>query len=1788
MEGAERKAPPSGSDSSRYIPAELLGDGALPRGHDARRERDRALVRAVRPLLRQIAPLLPPGRFYAVAALLASRAVAPSAREALETCAAGLVPAAGTRWRDGAEDAEADAARLVTAIATRGVVTAAEAASAASLCSRQDDEGDENDGGGFEMVPRSAPPRAETAAEIKNSQLPALNAFVQRLKHAGGAGVSARVVESRVLAGAADAGSRSASGSDDSDGGDEGGFVRVRAPDPAERWQVAFEVLRGAVSLTLVLDCVPGRAEIGVRVRDSAGLTKGDVQAALCAMRCSATRSGPGAAAALAAIAAEHVGVQVAPPAGDGPLAGVARLERMPQDLGRALSEPRWVHSAADTSEVGAPELDKALRSVVEMDAAALGVVVAHVENVMRPCVMRRFAARWREQHTRDDGPLAREAAAAGEDWYDACRRKGANAARRSAAKASARRGAPPIAWRLRAVPPDTRELLAPAVGYHGTRPHNLTSIAASGLLAHGDETEHGEPIVRASLDRGCLYGDGVYVSRDVERAAAYSGDAGVGSRPFRIVCALVLPGVAYQVRGPMRSPRPGYDSYVTPGGRVRVLFRSDQVMPAFIVTLVRSSVPRSLPDARAADARKSLETPTVAPAEMRRRSNWQEAFRKRHPLREVVHMLRLPGGDGGGAGGRGARWLVDLSADDRNLEADLVGDPDAVRPVAHTHTLVLAEPSPAARDAGLLDVLNGVLRGSEELRGPAGGVIWCGRRLDTVLRPGPAYASSPEARAAAGADAAGGLLRGIEHAVAAVLDAEELWTKQTEDLALAGARAAVAARVAAQRNAFGRGAAEARASDDAMTPSRRDVRDAMRRVGRTRGLRHEVVVLFGDGRCPAGRLEAALEVASKQLRGCGAKVCWRLVALGPHPDVRAAARAKLALQTQRVPEPGGPLELCPKPSHAAHVGQRVAAALTRSNAAAARLDVDLAGVDGSSGFVRELRFPPEPSATLGPLACAMYRGTPPLHMWLHSLATGRVSRPTVFVHGPGSSMLSDERVVRLLRSLVADVMLSACAGRDVDAEVTELLELADAIKVARAAPGGLRGVGPAARMEAVRRRRGLVNDLEHLLNGLRGQAALARTTMSAGERAAWLASASRMAFGARAARVAARASAARRGAAAAGDEAAGGEVRCVETADGGAESARRAMAEAVAASLERVAEAEADAPRREDHPREARSVLSGLTARGHLAELVDYPRPLPRHLDVLEMLYAFSAVGVGVRLRRSEASVIDPWMIQVEHVSPDAFDTASSLCHLQSGVVPRDSAGEACPDVLLPAAPADPVGRSELHRAYLAAAFTRNPALALPAQYSALVHVAFVRGIEQLMLYGVRARRGGGDAGPGADYEVRLVRVLLRVAETVRIRGDRELMARVLAADAPAAHLTEAGDDDVRSVCKVLAPLCALDAAASGALFGAGGEERLRRLAMALMSEAVSRGVRRQVRARRRASDRSDDDTAERLVRRTLGLRLPEGDPEAAARAAQSSEYDLDAGRARSGVFFVRRWTNASPMAVVACLEFARARHELGVAAAGGGGGGGDTSEALAARMRAATMRSFVERFAPGCPPAELQVALYAQALRHHKSRTRGENVRPLDDPAAVLRQLSSDTRRRHAAKVAAEAARAARMEARSVSRATRLRREAGVFWRFHSGAPRIFSYADLDEENARRPPGAQLEGMPGGLLRHRCCYPMCPEYLVDQSTEEDRLLGRRKGFFRHIRFMLGPDRSYVAGLHAAANQLLRGPGARRRGVEVFTRELAEAVRWRKALMPRGEFEEVAAEIYRQMIGKK
>ena len=84
----------------------------------------------------------------------------------------------------------------------------------------------------------------------------------------------------------------------------------------------------------------------------------------------------------------------------------------------------------------------------------------------------------------------------------------------------------------------------------------------------------------------------------------------------------------------------------------------------------------------------------------------------------------------------------------------------------------------------------------------------------------------------------------------------------------------------------------------------------------------------------------------------------------------------------------------------------------------------------------------------------------------------------------------------------------------------------------------------------------------------------------------------------------------------------------------------------------------------------------------------------------------------------------------------------------------------------------------------------------------------------------------------------------------------------------------------------------------------------------------------------------------------------------------------------------------------------------------------------------------------------------------------------------------------------------------------------------------PRIFTRKEVDIMNESRNINDKYTYLErSGLLKHACCFPKCPYYLVILATEKDKILNTRRGLYKHFaRFQSPNPHFYVPNYHVSA----------------------------------------------------
>ena len=541
------------------------------------------------------------------------------------------------------------------------------------------------------------------------------------------------------------------------------------------------------------------------------------------------------------------------------------------------------------------------------------------------------------------------------------------------------------------------------------------------------------------------------------------------------------------------------------------------------------------------------------------------------------------------------------------------------------------------------------------------------------------------------------------------------------------------------------------------------------------------------------------------------------------------------------------------------------------------------------------------------------------------------------------------------------------------------------------------------------------------------------------------------------------------------------------------------------------------------------------------------------------------NTTGRLIRVVRSGASDVEPWLLRVEHVASSRSMTVGAVFCAADGTLQH---GRNRVTDLLP----DEAESSPLLRMYLGYVFTRVPYLHVSSQLRALVTVAWVRATEQAFRLVIEQPEGRAPSAGEVTQQVETAVTLFHRVQALMARDPDmvALLPRVIKEDAVEPLMTTT--NNVSSMCRFLGML-ALPAAGglvppldpghggagvpdspdasdddsdgndAAAGSGPGADPgtpaaptpKWSRICFAMLAENTMRAARAKMRGSKQEPAHLICDLLRLNDRTDLRTWVLSGDIK--ARAVRVTNR-----------FFGHGYTNCSAVAVVAVAGFLERIHI--------GNSADDIARAFLTRR--ISMGRFLSRHLPGFSGKLTQVALFLHGCRYSRASLRQDVS--FRDPTAILNAIIEEQQSLIAAK---QALRRSMGERRGARLARRLER-AQPFKEYHT-FPNVFTEVQVATMNDSRPADDQLVRLSTGLLRDHCCYPDCPEYLKNFATAKDRATWhlpphkvRRHGLMHHLCLdELLRNKAKSFHLSAQAHARLAFPAFRNAMAKAFKHEM-------------------------------
>ncbi|KAI9335279.1 hypothetical protein BDR26DRAFT_866041 [Obelidium mucronatum] len=871
--------------------------------------------------------------------------------------------------------------------------------------------------------------------------------------------------------------------------------------------------------------------------------------------------------------------------------------------------------------------------------------------------------------------------------------------------------------------------------------------------------------------------------------------------------------------------------------------------------------------------------------------------------------------------------------------------------------------------------------------------------------------------------------------------------------------------------------------------------------------------------------VDIVLTKYNKMINGAGLNLntLFKIIGVGKNSSTRIGLKAHLATQTLHQSAHVSPVWYCQKvheiPVIAANLGSKISEALGFISIEAPSLHI-------LNGFIKNWTSTPisRICSTLSTKSnntkTILFKGTPPPALIIDGCP--------VRIKLSANSSPDVNSVLILLRELLLDVKVAVVTRNNYKQPTDALLKLVQEFRSAQLGTSEFASMNGSDRMKLMKEKRGLLMDLDGIINELRVDLAVVETQLSHEDAAKWLAPIKSMKFAT---------SIVRRSASAADDATLRDDVAKV------VEWCQTNTTVAVSGPT---------------------SKQSGMTAISHLKDISLLET---KKMTVSDFLYSCGFPGIGIQVVRSQSAIVNPWNLVVKYVSPEFGDSASAMCMLHAGIVWNDSAGHQIEDVLLVSNPFDDrpfriFSSLSIFKAYTSIVFTRNPDLYLPQQRIALLSISLVRAIEQL--YQKHDQKGSSQlvdmASSNNTGSIENIFNIIFTLRKFKHNSWKAFLARLQQPN-PSKYLTESTANDdavgveeqdgVLSIAQVLVALCGFACFETSpsekkkSILHSGNESQLSEAALALLGESVSRGCRIKI----KSADATNPKKYREFIREALSISLEQVSGLDGTVPIQSSSVWVASGKKYSGRFFKsEKWrTNASPQGVAACLAFSRW-------CAGFWTGKTETLEDVLSNQeeRAALfdgvkqsveqddgMHGFLTLYSEDLVSDDtgtslaskdlLQIALYLQGLRYHESKSRRVGLKSLTDPFTVISHILEEEKNEiykdWFAQKQREVNALGRAKAHQMLVELKLKQQEQFLHVHQDKMPRIFTAGEAADD--------QLELMPGGLLKHHCTNEDCSEYMVNQATDNDRIHNRRNGLYRHLKWFFIPDKRYIPNFH-------------------------------------------------------
>jgi hypothetical protein len=503
------------------------------------------------------------------------------------------------------------------------------------------------------------------------------------------------------------------------------------------------------------------------------------------------------------------------------------------------------------------------------------------------------------------------------------------------------------------------------------------------------------------------------------------------------------------------------------------------------------------------------------------------------------------------------------------------------------------------------------------------------------------------------------------------------------------------------------------------------------------------------------------------------------------------------------------------------------------------------------------------------------------------------------------------------------------------------------------------------------------------------------------------------------------------------------------------------------------------------------------------------YGKKISDPMDLFE--YFNNIQGLGIRIKNSSSSEVEPWNIIVEYVGIEKNHMYKMVVANEQDNIIFDSKNKKINGLILDNKLAIDQNNvitmtnkyKPVHSIYYSYILTSSPYLIIPNQEIALITNAWVSSVEKIFKLVIKKNILSSKSNQPVNYNLdnfkKMFEISVDLYERMRYMSNKnkeilEIKNNLLNKTYSLEYIVST-KNNITSLNKIFACLSLFDT----------NNNIPENLGVVLLSESSIRNARVRCKILKKSNDQ--------VILDFLGL-----DENTNLETWNLNKNTIEGLIKNSNKLFFKQYTNCSPFSIVACLGFISNYNDYRL-----------NNNNLNTINKNSMINYLSEQFIQNkismynflvnnlntSKTKQTQIALYLYGFKWSnldKPDTITFND-PLEIKTAIINEYIQLIREKQ------EFIKKKKLftESKLLAKQLILTEKAKPFRKYHQSLPTIFGIREIDELNVFRDKDDQLELLDNGLLKYHCAYPNCPYYLKKFMTLTDIKTQGTKFYTRH-----------------------------------------------------------------------